>query len=318
MSAAVSLCGIIDLTGVPPHRQVEVWTDGIRRFFPGVFFKRPPIPPFRGSAKGVRLGAAQVWRIVCPNQTIAVDPDAVGGMNGTFSVIVQKSGIGIYREVGRIHRINRGSLLLNNGRTPFEMQFKGGVDQVLLHIPRQIVLDRHPNLVIRSMATVDLNDPGAVLLKAAVLTISELADRLSEAQATIALSSLLQLIGTPAIHISAARASNAWRARRALADIECGFRDSDFGAKTVAQAQSISRRRLDDILIRETGKSLTTHIWQRRLTQAADDLVDKDQLYKSISQISFELGFEQQAHFSRVFKARFTFTPTQWRAKAKA
>lgn len=109
------------------------------------------------------------------------------------------------------------------------------------------------------------------------------------------------------------RIRNSWRALQALTDIERGYRDPEFDAKAVARTQSISRRRLDEVLLRETGASLTAHIWRRRLQQAAADLRDGSQVEKSVSAIAFDLGFQQLAHFSRAFKKHFAVTPTHWR-----
>ena len=56
-------------------------------------------------------------------------------------------------------------------------------------------------------------------------------------------------------------------------------------------------------------------IWERRLQQAATDLVDPDRAALAVSQIGFAAGFEDAAHFSRAFKKRFGHTPSEWRGR---
>ncbi|HEY5411161.1 MAG TPA: helix-turn-helix transcriptional regulator, partial [Caulobacteraceae bacterium] len=106
----------------------------------------------------------------------------------------------------------------------------------------------------------------------------------------------------------------SWRGRAAQAFIEVNLGDCDLTAEQVAQAQGISRRRLDQIMSRALGVSVTAQIWNRRLEQAADDLVDPQRRSLTVFQIAFGAGFEDAAHFSRAFKSRFGHAPRAWRA----
>ena len=81
----------------------------------------------------------------------------------------------------------------------------------------------------------------------------------------------------------------------------------------VAQEQRISRRRLDQLMHEALGHSIASHLWNRRLEQAAADLRDFTRTGLSIAQIAFANGFEDAAHFTRAFKRRFTVTPGAWR-----
>ncbi len=66
----------------------------------------------------------------------------------------------------------------------------------------------------------------------------------------------------------------SWRVRSALAYIEMNLAEGSLTADRVARAQGVSRRRLDQILRGALGVSVTAHIWNRRLEQAAADLID--------------------------------------------
>ena len=103
----------------------------------------------------------------------------------------------------------------------------------------------------------------------------------------------------------------------ALDFIELNLSIPGLTAEQVAQAQHISRRRLDQLMRDALGLSITGQIWNRRLQRAADDLRDTRWAGASISQIAFANGFEDPAHFARAFKRRFETTPGQWRALAR-
>ncbi|HEY1413331.1 MAG TPA: helix-turn-helix transcriptional regulator, partial [Rhodopila sp.] len=101
--------------------------------------------------------------------------------------------------------------------------------------------------------------------------------------------------------------------RAALAYIDGSLADPELTATRVADAQTVSRRRLDQIMVEATGGSLSSHIWLRRLEQAASDLRDERFASKTVTQIAFAAGFEDVAHFTRAFKRRYRMPPRDWR-----
>lgn len=65
-----------------------------------------------------------------------------------------------------------------------------------------------------------------------------------------------------------------------------------------------------DLIKKETGKSAQTYIQLKVMDMAKDHLMDKE---KSISQISYELGFQYPQHFTRLFKKVVGCTPNEYR-----
>jgi AraC-like DNA-binding protein len=304
----------LDVRYIPGDLRADAWMKGVVKLFPGVEFVHPPAAPFNASAYGFQLGQAQLWRIMSPGQVLNIRSGAVGDIDETVSVVLQLRGSLLLRRSGAVHRVSSGTLYFADPREPLEVEFPERCEQIILHVPRRLALDRHPHL--RGMrGQIDQQDPGVVLLKAALVMTAKTAPRLSILQGSVALASILQLIGAPQISHACSN-SNSWRTRRALADIECSFSDPKLNAERVALNQKISRRRLDAIFIEETGKSLTAQIWERRLLQAAQDLLDQSKSGQQIAEVAFALGFEQAAHFCRAFKKRFHLTPSEWRNQA--
>lgn len=67
-----------------------------------------------------------------------------------------------------------------------------------------------------------------------------------------------------------------------------------------------------DLMRKETGKTAQEHIRLKLIDKAKDMVMDTS---RSISQISYELGFQYPQHFTRLFKKVTGITPNEYRDK---
>ncbi len=83
---------------------------------------------------------------------------------------------------------------------------------------------------------------------------------------------------------------------------------------SVAKALAISERYLFSIFS-NAGLTVSGYIIAMRLDKAAQVLRSRRFETLTISEVAFNAGFKSAAHFSRVFKARFNESPTQYRKR---
>lgn len=82
--------------------------------------------------------------------------------------------------------------------------------------------------------------------------------------------------------------------------------------KYCASELCLSSGYFGDLIKKETGKSAQTYIQSKVMDVAKGCLLDTE---KSISQISYELGFQYPQHFTRLFKKVVGQTPNDYRTK---
>jgi len=87
----------------------------------------------------------------------------------------------------------------------------------------------------------------------------------------------------------------------------------DIGTPNVsycAEQLHLSPNYFGDLIKKETGSTALEHIQNRTIDEAKTKLFD---MSKSINDISFELGFRYQQHFTRLFKQKTGMTPFEYR-----
>ena len=95
--------------------------------------------------------------------------------------------------------------------------------------------------------------------------------------------------------------------------LEENFRRAE-GVEFYAEKLFMSSRNLNLICRKIINESVSDIIETRKLMEAKNLLIYSD---KSVSEISFELGYNEKAHFSSVFKKKNGLTPSEFREEMR-
>lgn len=87
------------------------------------------------------------------------------------------------------------------------------------------------------------------------------------------------------------------------------------GVEFYAGKMNMTARSLNNITHAILDKSVSEIIETRKLTEARQLLIHSN---KSISEIGFELGYNEKSHFTRVFHHKTGLTPSDYKAKMQA
>jgi AraC-like DNA-binding protein len=85
----------------------------------------------------------------------------------------------------------------------------------------------------------------------------------------------------------------------------------------IARAMNVSRRQLYNAFAEEED-GVAGYILARRLEACRQAFVDKASAHRSITEIALAAGFQNMAHFSRVFRAHLGMAPSDYRRGAAA
>ncbi|MFP3606062.1 helix-turn-helix domain-containing protein [Paraburkholderia sp. SIMBA_053] len=88
--------------------------------------------------------------------------------------------------------------------------------------------------------------------------------------------------------------------------------NADLSLNTITEQQHVSSRYVQK-LFEDAGMSFTGYVRERRLERCRQELMSPAHRALSVSEICFRWGFNDAAHFSRSFRARFDMTPRECR-----
>jgi AraC-like DNA-binding protein len=307
---------LLDLSSVDESRRAGVWALTATSVFPGLSIDNMPAQVAMGEIRTIPMGGGSLWTILsAPVQVSYAPAGGADDPSASISLMMQVYGSMVVGQNRRACEMHPGDMCLVDERFPFHLHGRVSNEIVFLRMPRRAVLGRHPYLEHRTAGLLEQEDPGVVLLRDTLWRTAQAASELRDEQRGSVLAAMVQLLGAATAPRTAQLDDIGWRVRAALAFIEMNLGDGGLDADQVARAQGISRRRLDQLMRRSLGESVSAQIWKRRLEQAAADLVDPRHQSLTVSQIAFGAGFEDAAHFSRAFKARFGCSPRDWRAR---
>lgn len=108
---------------------------------------------------------------------------------------------------------------------------------------------------------------------------------------------------------NSAKASQVETFRNFLRILEANFR-RDEGVVFYAEKMNMSERNLNLICKNNFQKSVSEIIETRKLIEAKNLLIYTE---KTVSEIGFELGYNEKSYFTRVFRTKIGMTPTEYR-----
>lgn len=306
---------MLDLQSVAESQRADIWSRTAGSFFPGLSIRDVQGTPNAGSMEGREFGLGSVWTVLSPAVEVNYrpQPDA-SELRRSFTVLLQLQGTMAARQEQRHCQMHAGDMCLLDEQWPFHLEVRDCFSHfMLMRMPRRMIVDRYPRISDDTASVIFANDPGATLLRKMLQHVLDISPFLNDGQSDVAFASVVHLLGILRESDSKRDRSLGWRAHAALALIDARLADTALTANGVAEAQGIGRRHLDEIMLRNTGLSLTAQIWRRRLEKAATDLRSRRCATKSITQIAFDAGFDDAAHFTRAFKKRYHCTPREWR-----
>ena len=233
---------------------------------------------------------------------------------GEYAILIhQQAGTMIVAQDGRETRLVPGAATIVDTTRPYTFHAAGPIRQIVLHCPRHRIETRLRSLRAVTAACVAGDTPTGALLAGTLSTLARERGRLAPDEAEAVGRHTLDLAATtleatPEAGGAAFSRGSAALLARINAYLRDNLADPALDPACVAAAHDISVRHVHR-LFHETGDTVAAAIRRHRLDRCRADLADPRQRARAITEIALRWGFNDSAHFSRAFKARFGVPP---------
>jgi AraC family transcriptional regulator, positive regulator of tynA and feaB len=277
---------------------------------------------FHGKIWAKSLGGVGVSQVTSGRQRVfRIAADIARSPAPLYFMNIQVAGAGSFRQGGVERETSRGDIFFVDPLREFELGCERPFRHVSLKLPREWIDARLARREWIQGASIPAAHPLARLIGRYVATAFDIADSLPPAAAAMMAEHVVDLVAQALRddHLGDVRSTQARRAAvfmRACHTIALRFADPELTTKQIADDAGVSARFLQ-LIFAEQGTSVSRRIFDERIRHAAKLLSDPQATHRSVTDIAFASGFNDSSHFGRVFSARMSMTPSQWRKQTR-
>jgi AraC-like DNA-binding protein len=297
-------------------RRLDYWRDMISSTFVALDCEVPARRDFSGSLETNLLHDVQFSRVISHAQHVVRSRQRIRqSPDDYFLISIQCAGSGSVAQHDRVALLSVGDFALYDTTQPYELNFDDPFEQLVLRIPRRYLSRRIacPER-LTAVSFRGSQGSGAIVSNFMVQMYRQL-DRLAADCLPAMHQALLDLLvaglsGTLTENLPTA--NRLVLRQRILNFVEARLSDATLDCQKIAAAHGISVRYLNK-LFEDDELPLSEWIWSRRLEKARTAIERSRVTGQSISQIAYDWGFKDPAHFSRAFKIRYGLRPSALR-----
>jgi len=249
---------------------------------------------------------------------IQTAPDVAGTAQVTALILLAGRAV-ITDDRGRVAVLNGGDLCLLRSDRAVELVLADAFELALVNVPEEDLGKR------TSIWRAALMKPiaGAVgvpaVLLDAVRSLQRWRDTLGPSSSDGLADAFIDLVSAVVCFAAPANADciqrSLYHRERIKRFAQENLRNPELTVERIAEAVSLSPRQIHRLFANE-AMSLMRWVWVQRLENCYRELRDSASAKRSISEIAYNWGFNDQAHFSRAFRKHFGFPPRDARVQA--
>ncbi len=227
-----------------------------------------------------------------------------------FLVSIPTQGQGLILQDGRCAHLAPGDFALYDSTRPYELRFDTLFQQYVLRLPGQTLRTALRNTPLLTASTVSGQRGAGHLMIGMIQTLAADIETLAPASAAAVAESVMQILiaGLPALPAARQPAVShltAYHRAQIKACAQARLRDPGLTVAGIAAQLRLSPSTWHRAWAGGEACSIAEWLWAQRLDAARRDLCNPSQNTRSVSKIAFSWGFNDAAHFSRAFRARF-------------
>ncbi|MGG2396602.1 helix-turn-helix domain-containing protein [Pseudomonas sp. SH1-B] len=305
--------------GIPPEQRLAFWEDYNATALVGLRCSSYAQSGFLATQDNLVLERLRVARIVGNEHVVERSQPMIRECpsESVFVALVQGCQSFFYQG-DNCQMLQPGEMLIYRNDKPYLFGFTGPMRLFVFDMPEQDFAERYLR-DLRGPLRIGAESPAQRLLcRSLGQRVDSFLDQPDGQQAGRFREEAGDLLGSIISDQFGEHRSSALSASYLLAAkqfINEHLEDAELSCEQVAAATGISIRHLARLFAQE-GSTPARYLLERRLERARQLLSSPQGTRLAIAEVAYRYGFSSQAHFARVFKARFAYTPSEARSAA--
>ncbi|OYZ19595.1 MAG: hypothetical protein B7Y31_15010 [Novosphingobium sp. 16-62-11] len=283
---------------VAPADRARYWNEVADRVFTGTFVNVPG-EDFAGRMLAWRVGQLDMIRTDSNEERLILH--------------LQCRGTSEHAQKRAECALQPGDFVLASPHEPYSIKLSGH-EMLVVEFPRAPLVERFPDVDDALMQRMCGSTPGGRVFHDFLLSLWQHGERAGEdpeweTGVNAVFYDLAAMAMRGAQRPQAVIGEDDLRAR-VTTMVAAHLEDPSLRTASIADACRISMRTVQNVFA-AMGTTPTAYVLEQRLKRAADRLVARPDA--SITEIAFELGFNDSAYFTRCFRQQFGAAPRDWR-----
>lgn len=304
-SCEMALISTFSTSASPSGHRLDSWNSFLQAAFPGIVVDAAR--DVLGQSKTFLLGDIIVSKIRSERATVRrwVDGSAIRS-EGRAKLHIQTAGISTTTQRGQTVSLSAGDATCVLTDEPYELEISDRNEMLVIEFPIADMRDRPILPAVTTDRAAPMN--GVLRDMTASLFQQHWPDDVATDEAGALGASIFQLVSLVAGNAQApVEQDNSDLRRRIFAYIDGNISDSAMRTGKIADSLGIQPRDVQAVFA-ELATTPTTYIIERRLSLAAQRL-GGESCQPALTNLAYDLGFSDAAHFCRRFKSRFGISP---------
>jgi len=296
--------------GIAPPERLAFWNALVDRVYSGTYVKSHG-QDFMGEMWTWQVGDLAMIRPRSTASFVGRDPRYTA--EERLILHLQCRGSSLHRQSGTESVLGAGDFVIGSPHEPYAIDLAAH-ELLVVEFPRAPLAERFPGIDDALRQRLSGGTPGARVFHDFLLSLwrqsqQGFSDPEWETGVSTVFYDLIALAVRGAVRPEAGVNDGALRSR-VLSVVEAQLVDPALRTLTLAESCNTSVRTIQNVFA-AMGTTPSAYILERRLRRAAERLTASPGA--SITEIAFELGFNDSAYFARCFRQQFGVPPRDWR-----
>lgn len=306
-----------DTDSVAPSERLAFWQEVVCNTFVQLDCSFPNRDQFRGHLQAQTCGDLSVVDVCAAEQRVVRGARHISHSADEFVLVsFAHEGRAEVIQQGRQASLNAGAFAIYDSRRPYQLHFDSAFRQTVVQMPRTSLQRRFGNIEYVTALSMSRNYPLDRLVFDFFSGLSSLDGQLAEPQQFRLAEQGMDLLAMALAERGKGEVLPGARRNALLFRIKDYIHkrltDADLSLTCVSKQFGISARYVN-ILFQQEQTSFGRYLLNARLLHCARDLREPALAGARISEIAYRWGFNDIAHFSRVFKMRYEMSARDYR-----